>query len=108
MSDQTAEDKKIEEAKEAYATYLKEFEAKYGYGVGVVSEITPDGRIQSLLKLVKLVPPSVTESTPDAADYIAQGTENEENSVESTSNGDSTTEETRESDSGEQQESKAE
>lgn len=90
------ENQLIETAKAEYTQFLKDFEKKYGYGIGAVTDpnIDPvDGtlRVPTFMKLVKL-PPAINTDAPVAAPAA-------ETPVSKPQNGDSTTEETSPSDS---------
>lgn len=46
-----------------FELYRKNFETKYGFGIGATSQLTPDGRVSSILQLVKVLPPAAKPST---------------------------------------------
>lgn len=53
MSD-TEQENTLEEAKADFDSYHKSFEEKYGYGIGATSQLTPDGRVQTVMQLVRI------------------------------------------------------
>lgn len=101
MSDTNTEDKKIESAKNAYQDFLKQFETEHGYGVGAISTITTDGRIETVMKLVKLNNPAPAgeplvpdEEDEEEAENPVSTPQNDEAKAESgtTDSGESNTE----------------
>lgn len=51
----SADQDNIEKAATEYELFRKNIEENYGMGIAATSELTPDGRVASVLQLVKIV-----------------------------------------------------